>query len=138
MPNVEINILSVFGAAIINMVVGFVWYSPSVFGRQWVALIGRSQKDCEDMKKNAYKTYMLSFLGGLIMSYALSIFNYYAQATNIFEGLKTGFWLWLGFVAVVIFNSYLFTRKPVKLCLIDAGYYFLSILSMSVFLAVVS
>ncbi len=138
MPNAEINILAVFAAAIINVIIGFVWYSPAVFGHQWLALIGKSEKDLDEMKKSASKAYTLSFLGSLIMSYVLSLFIYYTQATNLFEGLKTGFWLWLGFIAVVFFNSYLFAKKPAKLCLIDGGYYLVSLLSMSVFLAVVS
>jgi hypothetical protein len=41
MPSVDINWLAIIAAVVVNMVVGFVWYSPAVFAKQWSKLTGR-------------------------------------------------------------------------------------------------
>ncbi len=136
MLDADINLFFVAVAAALNMLVGFVWYSPKVCGKAWMAAMGKSYDDCKDMKKEAGRAYGLSFLGALVMSFVLAKFVYFADATNFWEGALTGFWLWLGFVATVVFNSYLFEKKPFKLVLINAGYYLASLVAMSVVLAI--
>ena len=136
MSQVDINLIAVLVAAVVNMVVGSIWYSQGVFGKTWMSLIGKNEKDFKEMKKKANTAYALSFIGALVMSYALAHFIYWTQATNFVEGMRTGFLLWVGFVATVSFNNHLFTQKPVKLCLIDSGYYLASLICMSVVLAV--
>ena len=40
-PNVDVNYLAVLVAAIINMVIGSIWYSPSMgFGKSWMKYSG--------------------------------------------------------------------------------------------------
>lgn len=36
MPTANVNILAVFVAAMATFILGAVWYSPVLFGRQWV------------------------------------------------------------------------------------------------------
>ena len=36
MPSVDINWWAVLAAAVINMVIGAIWYSPSGFGKPWM------------------------------------------------------------------------------------------------------
>ncbi len=40
-----VNYLAVLVAAIVGMVVGFIWYSPKVFGKMWMKLSGVNPKD---------------------------------------------------------------------------------------------
>lgn len=139
MPPAEINYFAVLAAAVVNMVVGFVWYSPNVFGKMWIEALGKKWGNCSaEMKKEASKTYFLSFLSALIMGFVLSIIVYYMQATNMTEGVKVGFLVWLGFVATISLNSYLFEKKPKILLLINAGYYLVSLICMAVVLAVMA
>ena len=138
MLQAEINFFTVLIAAVINMVIGFIWYSPGVFGRSWMEVTGKTQDDLEEMKKEASKAYAFSFLGALVMSYVLAHFVYYLQATNIMEGIQIGSFLWLGFVATTTLNSYLFEGKSKKLLLINAGYYLVALIVMAVIQALMS
>jgi hypothetical protein len=36
MPTANVNILAVFVAAMATFILGAVWYSPVLFGKQWV------------------------------------------------------------------------------------------------------
>src|SRR3989338_1748611 len=134
----DINFFAVIIGAVVNMIVGFVWYSPQAFGRQWMKAIGKTQKDFENMKGGANKAYALSFAGALVMSFVLAHVVYYSGSTNMVEGFIIGFLVWLGFVAPISFNSCLFEKKPLELVLINAGYYLAALIMMSIIISVMT
>ncbi|MBI4044454.1 MAG: DUF1761 domain-containing protein [Candidatus Diapherotrites archaeon] len=140
MPEVIVNLVAVFVAAIASMVVGFIWYSPMLFGKPWMELMGYGSKNMEQMKKGVMKMYALSFIGSLVMAYVL--FHSYVFANAFFgidkftAGLMTGFWSWLGFVAPVQYTEVMFGGKSNKLFLINTGYQLVSLLIMGAIIAI--
>lgn len=132
MPSVDINIMAVLLAAIINMVVGAAWYSPGLFGKEWSKLIGRK---LEDMKKQAGPGYAVSTVGALVESWVLAHFVIYAGATSAIDGAVTGFWLWFAFVAVTMAVGTVFAGRSWRLWKIDAGYFFVVLIIQGALLA---
>ena len=51
----EVNYLAVLVAAIVNMVVGALWYSPLLFGKAWMKLTGFNKKQLKKAKEKAKK-----------------------------------------------------------------------------------
>lgn len=139
MPVVEasVNNVAVVAAAVVSMVIGAAWYSPLLFGRLWMKLSGITEKSiAEAKKKGMAKSYAIGFLAVLVMSYVLAHFVDYLGATTIAAGMQAGFWLWLGFVATVMVNSFLWEGKPVKLYLLNIAHYLVVLLVMGAILAV--
>ena len=116
---IQVNLIAVAAAGISAMVVGSVWYGP-LFGKDWMKLVGMKKEDVN--KKEMPKLYSIMFLGALVEAYILSMFIHYAGAYTLLLGMKTGLWAWLGFVATVMIGNYMFSKKPLKLYFIDAGY----------------
>src|SRR6266513_1750644 len=106
MPDVDINYVAVLAAAVVNMVVGMAWYSESLFGKSWSKLTGRSMDDMRG--SGAGPGYAIAAVGALLQAYILAHFVQYAAANTVSEGAITGFWIWLGFVAVVMAVNTLF------------------------------
>ena len=126
MPEAAVNYLAVLVTALITMVIGFVWYSPMLFGKQWSELMGfsvNSPEDLKNMRQKAKPAYAVSFIGALLMSYVLAHFVDYAGSTTFAEGLQTGFWIWIGFVATTGLTNNMFSGKPLKLYMINYGYH---------------
>ncbi|HEX5394996.1 MAG TPA: DUF1761 domain-containing protein [Candidatus Saccharimonadales bacterium] len=119
MPEVDINVWAVIVAAIINMVAGSFWYSRKFFGKEWAKLTGRK---IEEMGGGG-RGYAIAAVGSLVQAYILAHFVQYAGSTTIWTGLVTGFWLWLGFVAVVAAVHLVFERRPWALWRINTGYF---------------
>jgi hypothetical protein len=119
MPEVDINLTAVLAAAAINMVIGALWYSRQLFGNQWMKLTGRK---LEEMGGGG-TSYAVATIGALVQSYILAHFVAYAAADSFAEGLVTGFWLWLGFVAIVYAVHLVFEGRPWKLWQINTGYF---------------
>lgn len=128
MPDVNINWVAVIVAAAINMGAGALWYSPMVFGKEWMKLIGKKMEDMEKMRSQAGPGYGIAAVGALIQAFVLAHFVQYTGATTFWQGLATGFWLWLGFVAVTIALGIIFEGRSWKLWKINAGYFFVVLL----------
>lgn len=135
----NINYLAVLGAAISQMVLGFLWYGL-ILGKTWIKLSGMSQTQINDAKNSGMaKSYSISFIGALVMSYvlahALVFASSYLKVEGVSAGLMAGFWNWLGFIAPVTLGAVLWDRKPWKLWFFNNGYYLLTLLVMGVILA---
>lgn len=140
MNEVPVNYVAVLVAAVVNMVLGFLWYGP-LFGKQWMAMMGWSQADMEKAKaKGMGKSYTIMTIGSLVMAYVLAhslVFaSTYTATVGVAAGFMVGFWTWLGFVAPVTVGTVLWDGKPWKLWFLNAGYYLVALVLMGIILAV--
>ena len=105
------------------MIVGMIWYSPVLFGKQWMLMSGFRQEDMASMKKGMGMMYFWGFVAALGMAYVMTHVLQYAGAKTVGDALQGAFWLWLGFVATVCASAVIYERKPKALYSINVGYY---------------
>ena len=125
MPEVAINGWAVIVSALINMAIGAWWYSPAGMGKQWMKLTGHKM---DANRSNVNMQYLWALLGALVQAYILAHFVRYAGSTSFWDGVVTGFWIWLGFVAIAMAMNLMFEGRPWKLWQINAGYYLVVLL----------
>jgi len=124
-------------SAIISMVLGSLWYSPILFGKQWIKLMGISKKDMEKNKnKGMIKSYIVLFISSLVTIYVLSMFTSLLGASTFSQGMMIGFWVWLGFFATTMLGSVLWEKKPFSLYTINVSYHLVNLLIIGGILAV--
>jgi hypothetical protein len=134
-----IKIVPVFVAALATMVLGFLWYSPLLFAKPWMILMGYDPNDkakMDEMRKGAGKLYGLSFLASLASAFVLAKIIDVTTVNSALYGMKIAFAVWLGFVTTVQLTGALFGRQPIKLYLINTGYQLVCFLAMGAILAV--
>lgn len=140
---IEVNYLAVFIAAILSMVIGFAWYSPVLFGKPWMKLMGYNSEDLKKEQKKMGKLYGISFILSLVMAYVLahvmvlsmSFYDY----TAVMTGITSAFWMWLGFIMPVQATMTIFsTNKNFTLFAINTGYQLAVVLAMGVILGIMS
>jgi len=119
---VDVNWLAILICAVVSMIVGSIWYGP-VFGKQWMKLVGFTKEELEKGKKDMPKVYGQMFLGSVITSYVLAVIISMAPEKSVMMGVTGAFWVWVGFIAAVKYSDVLFEKKPLKLYLIEIGYY---------------
>lgn len=132
--NVVVNYVAVVAAAVAAMVVGFVWYSPPLFGKMWMEGNGFKTEDMEKMKSKMAKSYLFMFVACLITAYVLAYFFGILQVTGKMMALQTAGWLWLGFMATIEFANHLFGGKSFKLFLIGVFHHLVALAVMAVVL----
>ena len=133
-----INLIVILASAAVNMIIGFVWYSPLLFGKSWAAFSNHGERKTGAVKKRGAKTktYIASFMGSLIIAYMLAYVLYYTGSTTFTEGAKKGAMMWAGFVATTMAAGVLFEKRPKQLFVINAAYQLVSMMAMGAILAV--
>lgn len=130
-----INYIAVLTSAVLAMIIGSLWYSKSLFGKEWMKLAGLSENDTK--KGNMPVLYGTMFAGAIIESYVLAYFIQYAGAYGLINGIKVGIWTWLGFVATTSLGNSMFEQKPIKLWYINAGYALVNLIVMGVTISLI-
>lgn len=131
---VEINWLAVALAVVSSMVVGSVWYMPQVFGKTWLKLIGKTQKDMA--KIGGWRPIIIAVLVSFVTAYVLAHLTYLAHAfyggdyTFLAAALFTAFWVWLGFTAARFLTHDSFEGRPGRLTLLNVTHELVTIMAM--------
>ncbi|QYR21433.1 DUF1761 domain-containing protein [Paenibacillus sp. sptzw28] len=120
----EVNVLAVLAATVVTMVLGFLWYSPVLFGNAWVKLQG---KKMEEMSGGGPVTYILTALTALAGAFILALLLTLADEKTMTAGLTVGLLIGIS-VSVKIGMNYLFEGKGIQLYLITIGYHLVSYL----------
>jgi hypothetical protein len=119
MENMHINHLAVFVCAILNLALGALWYSPILFYKGWLKETGLTEEQLANSKP--IKTYGLTFLFALLISYNLAFFLGDNQTTAAW-GATAGFLAGFGFSALIFAIIGLFEQRSWKYIFINGGY----------------
>jgi hypothetical protein len=115
----QINLLSVIVSALAAFAIGGLWYSPVLFGKTWQVLVKLSDEDIKN--SNMVLIFGTTFVLNIIAALVLDMFIG-PEATLAF-GLTAALLVSVVWIASSIAINYLYTRKTLRLFLIDAGYY---------------
>ena len=128
-----VNLWAVLVSALATMAIGFVWYSPWLFARPWMVLMGYNPDDkakMAEMQKSAGPSYVLSLVASALAAAVLGKIIAVATINTALYGMKVGLAVWLGFVTTVQLTNSLFSRQPAKLYAINTGYQLVCFLAM--------
>lgn len=120
METIAIDMVTAVVAAILFMILGAFWYSPLLFGKIWSRISGI---DCSVQKKKGLRL-LAAFVNALVMAFFLSIIEAFMGATSTKDGIYIGIGIWLGFIATTHLSAVIWGKKPFRLYLIDAGFFF--------------
>ena len=135
---VDVNYLSVTIASLVNMLIGYLWYSPYIFGKKWAQLSGISRRNKSMFGRILSRYILIYFLISFFTAYILANFSDYLGIMTIGEGAQLGLWIWFGFVATTVLYDYIYPKKSASwtLYFIDTGYILAGLMVMAMILAV--
>jgi hypothetical protein len=126
----SINLPAVIAAALLNFLLGGLWYSPILFGKRWAREAGLAE---EALKPGLMRIFGFAFAWSVAMSFNLAMFLNDSKTTTQW-GAIAGFLAGFGWVAMAIFIIGLFERKTTAHMLINAGYMTISFVLMGLLL----
>jgi len=133
-PFPSLNHLAILVSAIILWVLGAAWYSPPLFAKPWMELIGVKR---EPGKREGLLLGMTaSFLGDLVMSFILANIIVWSHTATFGKGAVLGVLMWIGFIAAPNLPQGIYEKRPFKLFAINGGYWFVGLLIIGGVLAV--
>ena len=110
------NFVSLVVLAVVAFIASSIWYSPLLFGREFLALSGTTAGAHPSPVKailELSRTFVLAFVVARLLI-GLKIADWKAA-------LGVGFWLWIGFPVVLLTGSILWQNVPWQLAAIHAG-----------------
>lgn len=129
---VTVNLVSVFWAAVVSFIFGFLWYSPTLFGKTWMKLSGIKAPKKKEKSDGMKKAMILSFIGSLVTAYVISMFIPLLGVSGFSGAIELGFFLWLGFMgSTTLLGSVLWDMKPWGLWILNSVYWFLNLSLMT-------
>ncbi len=130
------EVVGIFLTAVLFMLIGMMWYSPSLFGKKWMALVGMTPELSAEAKVKARTSYAFMTLSAVIMAYVLALFIKNMFISSMGLAISVGVFAWIGFIATSMSGEYLFNSKPKPwaLYVINSTYYLTNLIVGSVIL----
>lgn len=125
----QLNWVAVVVAAIVNMIIGSLWYSKLLFAAQWSKLTG--QKDMKGVQGAMVWMVVVSLVEAAILAWVIKM----TGTVGVTGGLKVGFLTWLGFIVTTSASEIIFEKRPMKLYRINMGYQLVAFLIMGAVIA---
>jgi hypothetical protein len=125
----SIKFVTVFVAGIAHMATGLIWFSPALFGKQWMGLTKLEMKP-------AKQWLVAGFIGHQVIALVLALIVFLANATTIVEGCIVGIFVWIGFVVTLEVGELIWEKIPFKLFALRIGNHFVALSLAGAILAV--
>ncbi len=129
-----LNYPAILVAAVAYMIIMALWYSPVLLGKPWMKAFGKTDEEMKEMRKGAWKNYLVAFVCALVMGVAIEVALHGWGIHRLVGAVKLGLLAGIGFSAASWLPSVLFERRPIALFLIDVIGAVISIVVMSIIL----
>jgi len=131
----SVNWWAVLVAGLIYFVLGWVWFSPVLFAKPWMAELKISPAHMnEDARKRMPFLMAGALLTGLLLAWVLALLVHRLHLETIAGAIRLSLALGLLVLAAPMANSYAFSGRSLKLYLIDLGMPVVGIVVMTVLL----
>ena len=120
MHHLHFNHWAVIVAALFQWFLGAAWYSPPLFAKPWMAIVGRQKGD---NKSGLASGMIASIICDLILSFVLAHLVLWSGAETFGMGALVGFIAWAGFIAGPNIPQGIYEARPFKLFAINGGYW---------------
>ena len=130
----EPTFLPILFAGIVSAIIGFVWYHPRVFGTMWMRHSGITPETLERGKKRMPVMALIALLASMLSAYVLNRFGIAQGVFDVSGAIGLALISWVGFVAPALLGTVLWEQKPIQYYLINALYWLVAIIAMSIVL----
>lgn len=129
----EIHYLSVLVTAVAAFVMSSVWYT--VFGKARMELLDQDPRATADIRKVPAWKKAAELVRELVIAYVVARFVVMLGVVDWKAAAQLGFWLWFGFVFMILVGAVVWDNVPWKLTAIHAGDWLVKLPLMAVILA---
>ena len=128
----DVNLVALVVCALLIWIIGATWYSPAMFARHWVAIVGRQMGE---KPKGVYRGMIASLFGDFLLCFVLAHILRWAHANDWQHGLHIGILVWIAFVVAPLYPQSVYEGRPFRYFAINSGYWLVSLLAVSAILA---
>jgi hypothetical protein len=113
---------------------GALWFSPLLFGKFWLRILGKTEEDCK-INPPKKRVYAYMFIARMVTAaFLIALFNLIGDG-SLESFFAVAVFVWIGFVAMTSHGSYYFRfdiHSPFKLYLIENSYHLIGFLIVAI------
>ncbi len=136
--DVQVSLWAVLAAMVSSMIVGAVWYAPSVFGKTWAKL---AKIDISKNRGSVARPIVTTMIVSLVTAYTLAhvafLSNNFFQNSFLLDSLRSAFWVWLGFTAARFVTHDAFEGRRAKLTALNIAHEFVTLMVMGLVIGLI-
>lgn len=114
--NFGVNYLAVIVAAILAVVIGFIYYAPQVMGNRWMSYLGTTRAQLGNPEPTGMAA---GVVASLLNAWVLALLSLNLGGATIGDGAMLGFLCWLGFMATITAAEVAFLKQKWGLWLLN-------------------
>ena len=126
-----VNWVAVVVAAVVGLIIGFAWFAPQLFGKQWAREAGVQLGSASTTPPT---TYVWAVVSVLLTAYVLAFLAHALGLKSVVDGAILGAIVWLGFVGPWTLASVTFEKKSWMYFYLTGGQGLVSLLVMGAIL----
>ena len=111
---IRVNYFALTVVVIVAFIASSVWYSPLMFGREFMELSGVSASP-------NWAKVVCELVRTFVLAYVIARLVLLLNVVNPKSALRLGIWLWIGFPVILLSGSMLWQNVPWRLAAIHAG-----------------
>ena len=112
----QINYIAVITTAIIIQFIGFLWYSPILFGAKWMKLLKTNPEEVKAMGKAPH---ILALITAFFMSFMMALILLWTGANNLISAIGLATLIWFGVTLPDSIPHYKFAKLPLGILVLD-------------------
>jgi hypothetical protein len=124
----RVNLFALAVATVLAFIASSLWYSPLLFGHQFLELSGIAQSQPNAMKA------LLELIRTSILTYVIARLLLMLNIPDWKGALRLGLWLWIGFPVILLTGSMLWQNVPWQLAAIHSGDWLIKLILIPVVL----
>lgn len=120
MIDFDLNWPAIFAVFVGSMLLGFLWYGKAIFGKPWMAAIGKTEEDLKRAQGPAMGAMVvLSIVQTIVLAHVVR----WTDATTFMDGFAAGLLVWFGFTFTSGVMNGLFAQRKMTAVWIEQIYY---------------
>lgn len=130
----NINYLAVLAATVLSFLLGWLWYSPILFGKAWMAEMGFTKEMMDKARQEGMaKQMLMGFVIAFITAFYLAHFA--LPGMEMMSVIKWALFAWIGLVVTTNAADYIWGKRSMKLFLINMFHHGVVIVAASILLS---
>jgi len=116
----SVNEVAVITSTIVALAIGSIWYSPLLFGQQWMRAVGMTDEELDASKDQIPRMFFLAILANLVALFIVAQFIALSKQAGM--SLQHIAVLLIFVIGAFISNAIIWEEKPLSYLFINVGY----------------
>jgi predicted membrane protein len=127
---IDVNLVTVLVATAVASGLGFLWYSPLMFGNVWMRILRLDKLSKKEFNKDMWLTMGTMFLNTFLVAWVMAMLLRALGVMDIFSAYLWAVLIWASLMGGTMVSNGLFAKTRKKVLLIDASYRLMMLIAM--------